>query len=286
MKIVKEKGVKSVATYPETVRADRAYRAGEMVGFLAGAPVGKTEYESLAMENQLEYIQLDAELFSPARLILSGIGPARSGYLPHRCYSNLGFADSARLIATRDIAPGQEFNLDRAYGQTSLAARFCSCGSPRCRAQIGGRDWQSPVVLAGAGAWQSPWVREQSGAGPFAASGAWGYLTSVDLYDCDPARIRDKATIEKYVVDLCDLIEMKRFGDPVVVHFGEEERVAGYSMFQLIETSCVSGHFANASNAAYLDIFSCKLYDPGRAEKFSREFFGAGRSARTCVNRW
>ena len=77
------------------------------------------------------------------------------------------------------------------------------------------------------------------------------------------------------VIEVCDLIRMKRFGEPQVVHFGPNDRVAGYSMTQLIETSLISGHFANEANAAYIDIFSCKEYEPGVAAEFTRRFFGA-----------
>ena len=101
----------------------------------------------------------------------------------------------------------------------------------------------------------------------------WGLLTSLDIYECHPAIIRDADAIKRYVVELCDLIEMKRFGECQVVHFGEDERVSGYSMVQLIETSLISGHFANLTNAAYIDIFSCKLYDPETVARFSQNFF-------------
>jgi len=101
----------------------------------------------------------------------------------------------------------------------------------------------------------------------------WGLQTSLDIYDCNPETIRDKEKIIDYVVRLCDLIGMKRFGECQVVHFGEDERVAGYSMLQLIETSLISGHFANLTNTAYLDIFSCKMYDPEVVARFSQEFF-------------
>ena len=106
---------------------------------------------------------------------------------------------------------------------------------------------------------------------------AWGLSTAVDLQDCRPDTIRDRDHIEAYVIALCKLIGMKRYGDCQIVHFGEG-RVAGYSMIQLIETSLISGHFANDTNRAYLDIFSCKGYDPVVVEEFSREFFGARSS--------
>jgi S-adenosylmethionine/arginine decarboxylase-like enzyme len=109
------------------------------------------------------------------------------------------------------------------------------------------------------------------------AGAAWGMSTSVDLYDCDPAAIRSRELIRDYVVRLCDLIGMRRFGECQIVHFGEGH-VAGFSMTQLIETSLISGHFANDTNSAYLDIFSCKAYDPAIVEQFSREFFSASHS--------
>jgi S-adenosylmethionine/arginine decarboxylase-like enzyme len=109
----------------------------------------------------------------------------------------------------------------------------------------------------------------------FKETDAWGLYTSVDLKGCNPATIRDAEKIREFIIELCDLIDMKRFGEPQIIHFGPNERVAGYSMTQLIETSLVSGHFANDTNSAYLDIFSCKEYAPGVMAEFCKKFFGA-----------
>ncbi len=105
----------------------------------------------------------------------------------------------------------------------------------------------------------------------------WGIACSFDIYDCDPVIIRDAEKIKQFVVELCDLIEMKRFGECQVVHFGEDEKVAGYSMVQLIETSLISAHFANLTNTTYLDVFSCKPYDPDAVEEFARTYFKGSR---------
>lgn len=109
----------------------------------------------------------------------------------------------------------------------------------------------------------------------FALNQCWGLQTSVDVSQCNPIIIRSMESIRKYTRELCDLIQMKRFGETTVVHFGEDERVAGYSMVQLIETSLISGHFANQTNNAYIDIFSCKLFDPYKAADYTKTFFGA-----------
>jgi S-adenosylmethionine decarboxylase len=113
----------------------------------------------------------------------------------------------------------------------------------------------------------------------------WGILSSIDLYDCDPQIIRDAKAIRRFVAELCDLIKMKRYGKTQVVHFGEDERVAGFSMTQLIETSLISAHFANQSNTTYLDVFSCKAYDPKTVVEFSKKFFKAKKVKRHTVLR-
>jgi len=109
----------------------------------------------------------------------------------------------------------------------------------------------------------------------YEAEDGWGLATALDLHSCDPATIRDAEKIKQFVRELCELIKMKRFGETMVVDFGEDERVAGFSMTQLIETSLISGHFANQSNNVYLDIFSCKLYDPNVVAGFAKKFFQA-----------
>ncbi len=107
----------------------------------------------------------------------------------------------------------------------------------------------------------------------YAMKNPWGVLTSVDIYKSDPEIIRDAKKIEQFVYQLCDLIDMKRFGECQVVHFGKDKKVEGFSMTQLIETSLISGHFANALNRVYLDIFSCKFYEPRKIAEFATSYF-------------
>jgi len=116
------------------------------------------------------------------------------------------------------------------------------------------------------------------------AQQAWGIASSIDIYGCDPQKIRQAEEIRRFVVELCDLIEMKRFGETIVVDFGEDERVSGYSMVQLIETSLISAHFANLTNTAYIDVFSCKPYDPEVVAEFACRFFGGSRvNTQVCL---
>jgi S-adenosylmethionine/arginine decarboxylase-like enzyme len=51
--------------------------------------------------------------------------------------------------------------------------------------------------------------------------------------------------------------------------------VEGYSLAQLIETSMISGHFAEDTNRAFIDIFSCREYPPEKTAKYCKSYFGA-----------
>lgn len=113
----------------------------------------------------------------------------------------------------------------------------------------------------------------------------WGLLTSVDLYQCNFEIITSKESIHLFCIQLCDMIQVKRFGDPVIVHFGEDKKVEGYSLVQLIETSLVSGHFANLSNSAYIDIFSCRYYAPKDVYDFCCKFFESQKGEMTITIR-
>lgn len=103
---------------------------------------------------------------------------------------------------------------------------------------------------------------------------AWGMSAMINLKECNADLIKSAAHIQDYVIQLCKLIDMKRYGDVQIVRFGTGDK-AGYSMVQLIETSCITAHFSDDTGAAYIDIFSCKVFSPAEAADFSKKFFEA-----------
>lgn len=105
----------------------------------------------------------------------------------------------------------------------------------------------------------------------------FGQELTLDLYDCDPEIISNGEKIREFVIELCDkVIMMKRYGEPIIPHFGHDNPVtSGYSLVQLIETSNVSAHFSEYKKAVYLNIFSCAWFDPKKAEEYCKKFFGA-----------
>jgi S-adenosylmethionine decarboxylase len=112
-------------------------------------------------------------------------------------------------------------------------------------------------------------------AAEFDNAAGWGLWAGVDLHACDIATITDAERVKQFVYELCDRIEMRRFGECVVVDFGDDPKVSGFSMTQLIETSLISAHFVNQNGNVYLDIFSCKYYDAQEAAQFAAEYFSA-----------
>ena len=113
----------------------------------------------------------------------------------------------------------------------------------------------------------------------------WGVSSSIDLYNCDLDLMMKADAIREFVKILCDRIKMRRYGETQVVFFGDEPRVQGFSMTQLIETSLISAHFANASRAIYLDVFSCAPYDPEDVARFATEYFKASHYRLNVTNR-
>ncbi len=118
------------------------------------------------------------------------------------------------------------------------------------------------------------------------AASVFGWELLLDLHGCDRGKISSREWIEKFAIEVCECLKMKRFGDPIIEHFGHDDiKTAGYSLVQLIETSSIVAHFGEYYATAYLDIFSCKEYDAETVTQFTKEFFGAERVVHRMVER-
>jgi len=118
-------------------------------------------------------------------------------------------------------------------------------------------------------------VKEIYEAGP-SPELTFGWELVLDLYGCNNETISSEEAIKKFARELCKVIDMKPYGEPLTPYFGENQKhTKGYSLLQFIETSSITGHFSEGTSAVYLNIFSCKEYDIETAEKFSKDYFGA-----------
>lgn len=107
----------------------------------------------------------------------------------------------------------------------------------------------------------------------YAASKPWGMIVSINAYNCNPEIIRSKTHLTTYVDELVNAIKMHKHGPTLIEYFGDTEEVEGLSLMQFIKTSSITGHFANKTNAAYIDVFSCKHFDPQLTAEFTADFF-------------
>ncbi|MDH5656313.1 MAG: S-adenosylmethionine decarboxylase [Spirochaetia bacterium] len=253
---------------------------GEVVAIRGGEIVSRDEYFLLSSDIRGVGLQVDENLY-----IIQSDTNEGSALLNHSCEPNCGIKGQISFVAMRDIAAGEELTFDYAMAFNDDQDFICSCGTPSCRTRILGNDHAILDVRRKYSGHFSQYLEKKHASiiddraflQQFEATGAWGIVTALDLHDCNPEIIRSADKIREFTYEVCDRIKVKRFGEPTIVHFGQDDRVAGYSLVQLIETSLVSGHFANLTNRVYLDIFSCAFYSPTDAAEYAASFFEAKR---------
>lgn len=102
----------------------------------------------------------------------------------------------------------------------------------------------------------------------------WGTELILDAGGCDKDLINDSVNIRAFTIRLVKDIDMVAFGDPQVVYFGSGDK-AGYTMQQLIETSNICAHFVPDMDALFLNVHSCKDFDPQVVYNLVKQYFGA-----------
>jgi len=105
----------------------------------------------------------------------------------------------------------------------------------------------------------------------------WGYHMILDASKCKAPRIRSPKHITQFAKALVRKIDMIPYGEPQVVNFGSGNK-AGYTLVQLIETSNICAHFVEETNDMYLDVFSCKPFDPNDVEYMVSLYFSPKRT--------
>jgi S-adenosylmethionine/arginine decarboxylase-like enzyme len=104
----------------------------------------------------------------------------------------------------------------------------------------------------------------------------WGKHLILDAAGCSPKMIGCPIVIKNFTTELVRRIDMVAYGDPQIVMFGTGNK-KGYTLIQLIETSNIAAHFVEENNSMYLDVFSCKDFDPSIVKEVVREYFDAQR---------
>jgi S-adenosylmethionine/arginine decarboxylase-like enzyme len=101
---------------------------------------------------------------------------------------------------------------------------------------------------------------------------SWGFHLILDASKCAGSTIRNNTNIIRFAKTLVSRIDMVAYGEPQVVRFGSGNK-AGYTLVQLIETSNITAHFCEETNDMYLDVFSCKPFEPADVEDVVNYYF-------------
>jgi S-adenosylmethionine/arginine decarboxylase-like enzyme len=102
---------------------------------------------------------------------------------------------------------------------------------------------------------------------------SWGVLAAIDLHDCHAARLADPDCIRAFVSAVIEAIGMRAFGPLALQRFGTGD-LEGWSAMQFIETSTITVHADEVGGRCFVDVFSCRSFDPWLAAAVAVEHFG------------
>lgn len=120
---------------------------------------------------------------------------------------------------------------------------------------------------------------------------AYGYELILDLHGCDVSTF-NRESLDGYFEKLCKAIRMEKceryFWDDVDVPVEEQQtspHTKGTSAVQFILTSSIVIHTLELLRTAYVNIFSCKEFDPEIAEQITKEWFDSKESRTHFIER-
>lgn len=122
----------------------------------------------------------------------------------------------------------------------------------------------------------------------------YGHELVLDLASCDE-RTFDRQHIRAFLEELCERIGMERED----LHFWDYENASqeelhearqnphtfGVSAVQFIITSSVVVHTLPLLGQCYVNVFSCREFDPNAATEVALRHFDAGQMSRTLLER-
>jgi S-adenosylmethionine/arginine decarboxylase-like enzyme len=101
----------------------------------------------------------------------------------------------------------------------------------------------------------------------------WGMLAAIDLFGCERRMLEDPDTIRRFVPDVIAAIGMRAHGPLALDRFGDGD-LQGWSAMQFIETSSITIHADEVSGRCFIDVFSCRPFDPDIAAATAVGHFG------------
>lgn len=120
---------------------------------------------------------------------------------------------------------------------------------------------------------------------------SYGQELIIDLHFCD-SNTFGRESIDQFFTKLCERISMEKcevhFWDDVGVPTDKQQtspQTKGTSAVCFILTSTIVVHTLDLLSAVYVNIFSCKAFDPEVATELTKEWFEAGSCKSTFIDR-
>ena len=111
----------------------------------------------------------------------------------------------------------------------------------------------------------------------------WGMLAAIDLHGCDRHRLADPVSIRRFVPAVIVAIGMRAHGPLLLERFGDGV-LEGWSAMQFIETSSITVHADEVFGRCFVDVFSCRPFEPDSAVAVAVAHFG-GSAAVSVLER-
>lgn len=137
--------------------ASQPIREGEVVARIGGTVMTEEEFHAYsATASRYNAVQIG----EGTHLVDIPTSPAG---MNHSCDANLWMLDEVTMVARLDIAAGEELTQDYALYTTSptWSMKPCRCGTPVCRQEITGNDWQRADVQRRYRDHFSPFINER-----------------------------------------------------------------------------------------------------------------------------
>ena len=113
------------------------------VSSFGGEIISSEEADVLFDKGNDYMIQIDENLYFAA---VSDTDIEPGDYLNHSCDPNAGIQNSIKIVAMRDIQPGEEITFDYAMSESRELSLECACGKENCRKKITSDDWKLPEL--------------------------------------------------------------------------------------------------------------------------------------------
>lgn len=119
----------------------------------------------------------------------------------------------------------------------------------------------------------------------------YGFELVLDIHECDPSTF-NRDCIDQFFTELCEQIDMVKcevhFWDDLDVPPDEQQtepHAKGTSAVCFILTSSIVIHTLDLLGAVYVNIFSCKTFDPELAAAFTKDWFKGEIRKSTFIER-